>query len=74
MLARLKGWIEIVPPPRFETGGYFFLGHREMLKENRATRPCPVKWSQKTGQSFKMYPKFMKGYENGEAPDFYRCV
>ena len=33
-----------------------------------------VKWSQKTGQSAKVYPKPMKGYENGEAPEFYRSV
>ena len=34
----------------------------------------PVKWSQKTGQLAKVYPKPMKGYENGEAPEFYRSV
>ena len=33
-----------------------------------------VKWSQKTGQLAKVYPKPMKGYENGEAPEFYRSV
>lgn len=34
----------------------------------------PLKWSQKTGQLAKVYPKPMKGYENGEAPEFYRSV
>ena len=33
-----------------------------------------VKWSQKTGQSAKVYPKPLKGYENGEAPEVYRPV
>ena len=33
-----------------------------------------LKWSQKTGQLAKVYPKPMKGYENGEAPEFYRSV
>lgn len=33
-----------------------------------------VKWSQKTGQSSKVYPKPLKGYENGETPEFYRSV
>ena len=33
-----------------------------------------VKWSQKTGQLAKVYPKPLKGYENGEAPEFYRPV
>jgi len=33
-----------------------------------------MKWSQKTGQLAKVYPKPMKGYENGEAPEFYRSV
>jgi len=33
-----------------------------------------VKWSRKTGQSSKVYPKPLKGYENGEAPEFYRPV
>ena len=33
-----------------------------------------VKWSQKTGQSAKVYPKPLKGYENGEAPELYRPV
>ena len=33
-----------------------------------------VKWSQKTGQLAKVYPKPRKGYENGEAPEFYRSV
>ena len=33
-----------------------------------------MKWSQKTGQSAKVYPKPLKGYENGEAPEFYRSV
>ena len=33
-----------------------------------------LKWSQKTGQSAKVYPKPLKGYENGEAPEFYRSV
>ena len=33
-----------------------------------------MKWSQKTGQLAKVYPKSMKGYENGEAPEFYRSV
>ena len=33
-----------------------------------------VKWSQKTGHLAKVYPKPMKGYENGEAPEFYRSV
>jgi len=33
-----------------------------------------VKRSQKTGQLAKVYPKPMKGYENGEAPEFYRSV
>jgi|GEM_PF-4709621 hypothetical protein len=33
-----------------------------------------LKRSQKTGQLAKVYPKPMKGYENGEAPEFYRSV
>jgi hypothetical protein len=33
-----------------------------------------LKWSQKTGQSAKVYPKPLKGYENGEAPELYRPV
>lgn len=33
-----------------------------------------LKWSQKTRQLAKVYPKPMKGYENGEAPEFYRSV
>ena len=34
----------------------------------------PVNWSQKTGQLAKVYPKPMKGYEHGEAPEFFRSV
>ena len=33
-----------------------------------------LKWSQKTGQSAKVYPKSLKGYENGKAPELYRSV
>jgi hypothetical protein len=33
-----------------------------------------LKWSQKTGQSAKVYPKLLKGYEHGEAPEVYRSV
>lgn len=33
-----------------------------------------VKWSQKTGQLAKVYPKPLKGYENGEAPELYRSI
>ena len=33
-----------------------------------------VKWSQKTGQSSKVYPKPLRGYENGEAPELYGPV
>ena len=33
-----------------------------------------LKWSQKTGQSAKVYPKPLKGYENGKAPELYRSV
>ena len=33
-----------------------------------------VKWSQESGQSAKVYPKPLKGYENGEAPELYRPV
>ena len=33
-----------------------------------------LKWSQKTGQLAKVYPERLKGYENGEAPEFYRPV
>ena len=38
---------------------------------------CPdarLKWSQKTGQSAKVYPEALKGYDNGDAPEFYRPV
>jgi len=40
----------------------------------RTTPDEVLKWSQKTGQLAKVYPKPMKGYENGEAPEFYRSV
>lgn len=33
-----------------------------------------MKCAQKAEQSVKVYPKPMKGYENGEAPAFYRSV
>ena len=33
-----------------------------------------LKWSQKTGQSAKVYPKPLKGYGNGETPEVYRSV
>jgi len=33
-----------------------------------------LKWSQRTGQSAKVYPEPLKGYENGEAPEVYRPV
>ncbi|WP_205321392.1 NUDIX domain-containing protein [Tritonibacter mobilis] len=33
-----------------------------------------LKWSQKTGQSAKVYPKPLKGYEDGKAPELYRSV
>ena len=33
-----------------------------------------VKWSQKTGRSAKVYPKPLRGYENGETPELYRSV
>ena len=33
-----------------------------------------VKWSQKSGQAAKMYPKPLKGYEHGDAPEPYRSV
>jgi len=33
-----------------------------------------MKWSQKTGQLAKVYPKPLKGYEHGEAPELYRSV
>lgn len=33
-----------------------------------------LKWSQESGQSAKVYPKPLKGYENGEAPELYRPV
>ncbi len=33
-----------------------------------------VKWSQKIGQRAKVYPKTLKGYENGETPELYRSV
>ncbi|CUH70817.1 Formate--tetrahydrofolate ligase [Thalassovita autumnalis] len=43
-----------------------------LLKD--AMQPNLVKWSQKTGQSAKVYPKPLKGYENGKAPELYRSV
>lgn len=33
-----------------------------------------LKWSRKTGQLAKVYPKPLKGYENGKAPELYRSV
>lgn len=36
--------------------------------------PGLLKWSQESGQSAKVYPKPLKGYENGEAPELYRPV
>ena len=36
--------------------------------------PFELKWSQKTGQSVKVYPRPLKGYENGKAPEFYRSI
>jgi hypothetical protein len=33
-----------------------------------------LKWSQKTGRSAKVYPKPLKGYEDGKAPELYRSV
>jgi hypothetical protein len=33
-----------------------------------------LKWSQKTGQSAKVYPVPLKGYEDGKAPELYRAV
>lgn len=33
-----------------------------------------LKWSQKTGQSSKVYPEPLKGYGSGEAPEVYRSV
>ena len=33
-----------------------------------------LKWSQKIGQPAKVYPKPLKGYENGEAPELYGSV
>ena len=48
--------------------------------ENRS-KNCPsmtvsttLKWSEQTGQSAKVYPKPLKGYEDGKAPEFYRSV
>ena len=40
----------------------------------RCVESLQLKWSQKTGQSAKVYPKPLKGYENGEAPEVYRPV
>ena len=37
-------------------------------------RTRTLKWSRKTGQLAKVYPKPLKGYENGEAPELYRSV
>ena len=39
-----------------------------------ATAAVLLKWSQKTGQSAKVYPISLKGYENGKAPELYRSV
>lgn len=33
-----------------------------------------VKWSQETGQSAKVFPEPLKGYEHGKAPELYRSV
>ena len=51
------------------TACYFFV-----LQLNVAFIPCEMKWSQRTGQLSKVCPKPMEGYENGEAPEFYRSV
>ena len=47
---------------------------KKMAKPETKTVTRTVAWSQKTGQLAKVYPKPMKGYENGEAPEFYRSV
>ena len=33
-----------------------------------------MKWSQETGQSAKVFPEPLKGYEHGKAPELYRSV
>ena len=33
-----------------------------------------LKWSQETGQSAKVFPEPLKGYEHGKAPELYRSV
>jgi hypothetical protein len=33
-----------------------------------------LKWSQKIGQLAKVYPKPLRGYENGKTPEAYRPV
>ncbi len=43
-------------------------GHRDLHQVQT------LKWSQESGQSAKVYPKPLKGYENGEAPELYRPV
>jgi len=65
-------------PFTFVKDGVFYFSRRipKELK-NHYTSPrmtYSLKWSRKTGQSSKVYPKPLKGYENGEAPEFYRPV
>jgi hypothetical protein len=65
----LAGSAQAVLPTK-ERSLFFGLGISLLNKFNFQI----LKWSQKTGQLAKVYPKPMKGYENGEAPEFYRSV
>ena len=38
------------------------------------TATLAMKWSQRTGKPAKVYPKPLKGYEDGKAPEFYGPV
>ena len=44
------------------------------LQKGLALLDGDLKWSQKTGQSAKVYPKPLKGYEHGKTPELFRPV